>query len=120
MTGVQTCALPICIQGPTGGASGPQGAAGATGPGNAALDTCNTFKVGTTLTNNTTGHDNIAIAQGALKCNITGNLTAKIVNDSSGLPDLSSVVAVANPVNMSSISSAAYGRWYLVLLRLRH
>lgn len=42
--------------------------------------------------------------------NITGNLTAKIVNDSSGLPDLSSVVAVANPVNMSSISSAAYGK----------
>ena len=36
--------------------------------------------------------------------NIVGNLTAKIVNDTGGLPNLSSVVAVSDPVNVSALS----------------
>lgn len=41
--------------------------------------------------------------------NIVGNLTAKIVDDDgSGLPDLGSVVAVSDPVNVSALSELTY------------
>lgn len=40
--------------------------------------------------------------------NILGNLTAKIVNDSSGLPNLSSVVSVSSSVVVTNISNTAY------------
>ena len=40
--------------------------------------------------------------------NIVGNLTAKIVNDSGGLPNLSSVVAISNPVSISDISLGSF------------
>jgi hypothetical protein len=36
--------------------------------------------------------------------NIVGNLTAKIVNDLAGLPDLSSVVAVSDPVSVTNLN----------------
>lgn len=40
--------------------------------------------------------------------NIIGNLTAKIVADLAGLPNLSSVVAVADPISVSSLSEVGY------------
>ncbi len=40
--------------------------------------------------------------------NIVGNLTARIVADSGGLPNLSAPVAVSNPVNVTSISDTAF------------
>ena len=43
--------------------------------------------------------------------NIVGNLTAKIVNDNgSGLPNLSSIVATSQLVNVSSISNSAFSK----------
>jgi hypothetical protein len=40
--------------------------------------------------------------------NIVGNLIAKIVNDSSGFPNLSSVVATSIPVNVTDIDDVSY------------
>lgn len=40
--------------------------------------------------------------------NIIGNLTAKIVNNLAGLPNLGSVVAVADPISVSSLSEVGY------------
>ena len=62
------------------------------------------FKVSTT--------DQYAVVSFNLKKqgNIIGNLTAKIVNDNAGLPNLSSVVAVADPISVSSLSELAYSK----------
>ncbi len=42
------------------------------------------------------------------KGNILGNLTLKIVNDSGGLPNISSIVAVSTPVSVTSLTADAF------------
>lgn len=56
--------------------------------------------------------DNYAVVSFHLKKegNISGFLTAKIVDDAAGLPDLSSVVASSVPVNVSSVSSSSHSK----------
>lgn len=40
--------------------------------------------------------------------NITGNLTARIVNDSAGLPNLASIVASSNSLSINNLSSTSF------------